>query len=270
MHNLAQWFQIRGQIEANSLIACTRKLLPDQWSVVSEHPIKPPCKGFNLIYLILIEFCFLMSASKLTAFFTKTSTSQLQKETPTPAPSKDNGNEGPRPARCSLDCCDLSQPTPVRLNIPKEATYREYEKRKRYFQNDWLAKYEWFVLCHTSAKAFCLTQWRTRIAWVWHESDKLSARPAGMSCTAICRHHRTSKNGIEAFTSYNRRIQQLEGSGPSSELLDPVNQRWGPILLPKFQLHFLIFNLLPKFLFHFQNFDHLRIYTALRLGYAHE
>ena len=118
-----------------------------------------------------------------------------------------------------------------------------------------------------------LSAWRTLLdapAWVWHESDKLSARPAGMSCTAICRHHRTSKNGIEAFTSYNRRIQQLEGSGPSSELLDPVNQRWGPILLPKFQLHFLIFNLLPKFLFHFQNFDHLRIYTALRLGYAHE
>lgn len=134
--------------------------------------------------------------SKLTSFFAKTPTSSGKtKQTPILIQGQDSAStstsqckpsKSPTPLaqtefdkKCLLDCCDLSKPTPVRLEISKESTYREYGKRKRYFQTDWLEKYKWLVLCKTSTKAHCQT----------------------------CRHvihsniQTASKNGIEVFTS---------------------------------------------------------------------
>ena len=80
---------------------------------------------------------------------------------------------------CSLDCCDLSKPTPARLQIDKESTSRVSGKRKRYFQNEWLQKYEWLVLCKTNTKAYCQS---CRYALASQLQTKV-------------------KNGIDAFTS---------------------------------------------------------------------
>ena len=80
---------------------------------------------------------------------------------------------------CSLDCCDLAKPTPARLQIDKESTSRVSGKRKRYFQNEWLQKYEWLVLCKTNTKAYCQS---CRYALASQLQTKV-------------------KNGIDAFTS---------------------------------------------------------------------
>ena len=106
-----------------------------------------------------------MPVSKLTSFFAKSSATQLT-ETPAPPAPALSGPEcvevledqhTDASARCSLPCCDVTKPTPVRLSVPKEAACRQYGKRKRYFQNEWLRKYGWLVLCHTTTKAFCQT-----------------------------------------------------------------------------------------------------------------
>ena len=67
----------------------------------------------------------------------------------------------PRPAEseaeltCALECCDLSKPDPSRLTVAKKETVKEYGKRKRYFQDEWLDTFSWLVLCKTRKRAFC-------------------------------------------------------------------------------------------------------------------
>ena len=71
-----------------------------------------------------------------------------------------------RQTNCSLDCCDLTKPTPAHLHIDKEATSRSYGKRKRYFQNEWLQTYEWLVLCKTNTKTYCQTCFKNTLKLV--------------------------------------------------------------------------------------------------------
>ena len=58
---------------------------------------------------------------------------------------------------CSLDCCNLYSPTAARLAFDKERSACTHDKRKRYFQPDWLNKFPWLVLCNTNNKAYCQT-----------------------------------------------------------------------------------------------------------------
>ena len=58
-------------------------------------------------------------------------------------------------SECSLQCCTLNSPTPTRLDVDKESSARSYGKRKRYFQPEWLQKYDWLVLCKTESRAYC-------------------------------------------------------------------------------------------------------------------
>ena len=118
--------------------------------------------------------------------FAKTSTSQHLRKSYTRAPKgqKMTAVANEEPARSSLDCCDLSQPTHALMwgsAFLKKQLIESMEKGKwrRYFQNDWLEKYSWLVLCKTSAKAFCQT-----CRYVLHSNMQTP-----------------SSNGIEIFTT---------------------------------------------------------------------
>ena len=58
---------------------------------------------------------------------------------------------------CSLQCCDLSSPVPTRLRVDRSATEKKDNKRKRFFNSDWLTTFDWLVLCKSTLKAYCQT-----------------------------------------------------------------------------------------------------------------
>ena len=95
--------------------------------------------------------------ASITSYFNKKKTPEIVTESINASNQvqvtvvEDNSNS----ERCSLPCCRLSSPDPHRLQIDKECTARTYGKRKRYFQNDWLDKFSWLVLCKTDNRAFC-------------------------------------------------------------------------------------------------------------------
>ena len=77
-----------------------------------------------------------------------------------PSPKKTRIELPPNPnptLACDYPCCDLSNPDPTRFPLDKASTAREIQKRIRYFQPDWLAKYKWLVHCKTGNKAYCNT-----------------------------------------------------------------------------------------------------------------
>ena len=114
---------------------------------------------------------------------TTTTTSLVQPKSATPTittdvtqtPADDNISH----KKCTIDCCDLSSPTAARFKFEKEKTVRVVQGKKRFFQEDWLKKHQWLVLCKTENSAYC-------------QLCRYAINSKIVQCAA---------NGIETFTS---------------------------------------------------------------------
>ena len=76
-------------------------------------------------------------------------------ETPAPVTRNEITASSTPASGCFLQCCVLNSQLPTRLDVDKESSARIYGKRKRYFQPEWLQKYDWLVLCKTENRAYC-------------------------------------------------------------------------------------------------------------------
>jgi hypothetical protein len=97
----------------------------------------------------------------ITDFFGKSQVSPIECPPQVPVIVLPDAEKTPEPSvaelSCLLKCCDISLPSPSRVKVEKSATEREIQKRKRFFQDSWLAKHSWLVLCKTRNAAFCHT-----------------------------------------------------------------------------------------------------------------